>query len=153
MLATLFVLCFAAATFLPVSSEASLAVALAAGCAAPVSLVVATVGNTLGGFFMFWLGRSGRRLVESRRSPAEGESPEPRPPGLLEKHAGKLEKGSAWIDRGGDLAIFFCWLPVLGDAIPIAAGVLGYPPLKFLVLSGLGRLLRFWLLVLGFSAI
>ena len=151
MLATLFFLCFAAATFLPVSSEASLALALGAGAAPSASLVVATLGNTLGGFFMFWLGRSGRRLVESRRAdPGTGE---PRAPDLLERHSERLEKGSAWIARGGDLAIFFCWLPVLGDAIPIAAGVLGYPPLKFLVLSGLGRLLRFWLLVLGFSAL
>lgn len=132
VLSTLFLFSFLAATFLPFSSEASLAMALGAGCPAAAALAVATAGNTLGSLVTFLIGRSGRRILER---------PE------------RLEAGASWLARGGDLAVLLSWMPVIGDAIPLAAGALAYPMARFVVLSAVGRFARYSLLVLGFSTL
>jgi membrane protein YqaA with SNARE-associated domain len=55
--------------------------------------------------------------------------------------------------RGGDLAILLSWAPLIGDAIPLAAGGLGYSMPRFIVLSAIGRFCRYAILVVGYSAV
>ncbi len=86
-----------AATLVPVSSELMLFAALRLH---PdmlwTALLVATAGNTAGGMISYGIGR-----FIPHRQPW--------------RHEG-------WLRRVGEPALLFAWLPVLGDALCVAAG-------------------------------
>ena len=65
--AGLFAVCFAAATFLPLGSEAAVALMAAAGYNHLAVLLVATSGNVLGSLVNYAVGKWGRRFVFSSR--------------------------------------------------------------------------------------
>jgi len=120
---------FVAATLFPASSEAVLVGFLVGGVGEPWLLVAAaTAGNTLGGVFNWfcgWLLAAG-----------EGSRWFPVP-------AGKLDRARRWFERFGQPSLLFSWLPVVGDALTVAAGVLGVPLGRFVVLVGTGKGLRY----------
>lgn len=98
-LGALFVSAFLAATVLPGGSELVLAgFVVLHPDAWPAALALATVGNTLGGMSTYLLAR----LVPRKEVP----------PRL------------AWLRRYGSAALLLSWVPVIGDALCAAAGVL-----------------------------
>lgn len=108
---------FAAATLVPLPSEAALfAYLLAYPDNAFLGVAVASVGNTLGGMTSYLIGR----LI---------------PPKSL--------KGIEMLKRYGAPLTFFAWLPVVGDALPVAAGWLRINWLAVLVYIAAGRLARY----------
>lgn len=116
---------FLAATLIPFSSEAVLFAYLklhpAHGAAA---VALATLGNTAGGMTSYWIGR----LLPQR-------TPEARALG--------------WLQRYGAPATFFAWLPVVGDALCVAAGWLRVHWLAALGFMAAGRLARYLLVAQG----
>lgn len=124
-LAGLFVASFLAATLLPVGSEALLWAFLQQH---PeqwwAALSLATCGNTLGGMLSWYCGRVLPRWQ------------------AWEKH-----RQAAWLARWGSPALLFSWLPVIGDALCVAAGWLRLRALPCLLFIGLGKGLRYGLLV------
>lgn len=120
---------FVAATLFPASSEAVLVGFLVGGTGEPWVLVAAaTAGNTLGGVFNWFCGR----LLAA----GEGSRWFPVP-------AGKLDRPRRWFARFGQPALLFSWLPVVGDALTVAAGVLRVPLGRFVLLVGTGKGLRY----------
>jgi membrane protein YqaA with SNARE-associated domain len=116
-LAGLFVASFAAATLFPLPSEAALYAYLALHPErAALAVAVATVGNTAGGMTSYLIGR----VV---------------PPKNL-KYASLLK-------RYGAPVTFFAWLPVIGDALCVAAGWLRIPWAAALAFMAAGRLARY----------
>ena len=116
-LAGLFVASFAAATLLPFPSEAALFAYLKAFPEhTALAVAVATVGNTLGGMTSYGLGR----LFPS-----------------------KEKKYVAFVKRYGAPATFFAWLPIVGDALCVAAGWLRVNWLAALGFMAAGRCLRY----------
>ena len=103
-LAALFAAAFVSATVLPANSEIVLVAVLRAhpGIAA-TAIVVATLGNTLGGLTTYGLGR----LVPERHVPRE--------------------RAVAWLRRYGAAALLLSWVPIVGDALCAAAGWLRMP--------------------------
>jgi len=101
-------LAFAAATFLPVPSEAALLGAWHGGAALLPLWLVATLGNTSGALVMYALGVG---LV--------------RWPPLQARIAASKETYAGWIERFGAPALLLAWLPGVGDALPPLAGALG----------------------------
>src|SRR5688572_8542404 len=97
ILSTLFMSSFLAATVLPGGSEVVLYALVQQGLATTsAALAVATIGNTLGGMTSYCIGRimpSGRSL-----------------------------RGAATLQRYGSAALLLSWVPVVGDALCIAAG-------------------------------
>jgi membrane protein YqaA with SNARE-associated domain len=116
-LAGLFVASFAAATLFPLPSEAALYAYLALYPEnTALAVTVATVGNTAGGMTSYALGRF-----------------------LPPKQLRYMEV----VRRYGAPATFFAWLPVIGDALCVAAGWLRLHWLPVLACMAAGRCLRY----------
>ena len=118
-LATLFALSFAAATLVPLPSEASLfAYVHLYPDRAALAVAVATLGNTAGGMTSYGIGR----LIPPRNVSA---------------------RAIEWLRRYGAAATALAWLPVLGDALCVAAGWLRMHWAAVLAFMAAGRLARY----------
>ena len=125
----LFLSAFLAATLIPLSSEAVLA-ALSAADGSDVVLLfaVATLGNTLGAAVNWALGRFCLRWRERKWFPFS---------------AAQLERAGARFRRYGLWSLLFAWMPLVGDPLTFAAGVLQVRFLPFLILVGTGKGARY----------
>ncbi len=122
----LFLASFLAATILPFSSEAVLA-AMALGPWSWMALwLTASIGNTLGGLSSYGLGRLGRRLTW-RGVRADASS----------------AQWTTRIRRWGPWAALLTWLPVVGDAIAVALGVVAAPWGATALLMFMGKAARY----------
>ncbi len=125
----LFVSAFLSATLLPGGSEALLVALILKGGFDPVVLtLIATLGNTLGSLFNWACGRWLMHRSDARWFP------------VPERH---LARAQRWFARFGLPSLLLSWLPVVGDALTLVAGLLGVRVLPFLVLVGLGKLARY----------
>jgi len=123
---------FLAATILPFSSEAMLAAALAAGSEPWPALLAAGSGNTLGAMAMWGLARLAYGWLEPRLGP---------------KARRRLDRAGGWLRCWGLWALLLSWLPVIGDAIPIAAGVARSAFWPTLALVAIGKFARYAALI------
>jgi membrane protein YqaA with SNARE-associated domain len=127
--AGLFTIAFLAATILPLQSEAVLAGMLGfSGEPWLALLAVATLGNTLGAVVNWGLGRGIEHYQNRTWFPATPE---------------QLEKAKHHYTRWGRWCLFFAWLPVVGDAFTVLAGVLHEKLWIFVVIVGAGKLARY----------
>jgi membrane protein YqaA with SNARE-associated domain len=134
-LAVLFVTAFAAATILPLQSEALLTALIVQGQHNVVTLViVAGVGNTLGASVNWWLGGQLKRFRDRSWFPAS---------------AGQLDRAQRWYQRWGKYSLLLAWMPIGGDALTVIAGVLREPLPVFLLLVGIGKFARYIVLALA----
>jgi membrane protein YqaA with SNARE-associated domain len=118
-LAGLFLAAFAAATLIPMSSEAALYAYLHFYPERSVlAVVVATVGNTAGGMTSYLIGR----LVPQKKIDS---------------------RTLGWLRRSGAPATFFAWLPFVGDGLCVAAGWLRVRWWAVLAFMTAGRLARY----------
>ena len=127
-LGALFAASFIASTIIPLSSEAVLFgfLKLYPGELVP-ALALATLGNTLGGLTSYAIGRLLPARIEKKLN------------------ARAIEK----LRRYGSPLAFFAWLPVVGDALCIAAGWLRLNWIAVTVFMAAGRLLRYWVVAQG----
>lgn len=118
-----------AATLVPLSSEAALAAAHAASLApAWLLLLVATAGNLLGSAINWALGAYLGHFRQHRWFPIKPAS---------------LAAAEARFERWGWPGLLLAWLPIVGDPLTFAAGLLRYPFGRFLLLVGIGKALRY----------
>ena len=138
--ASLFFIAFAAATILPLQSELVVVGLLVAGKQPWQAIVtVASIGNTLGSIVNWIMGRSLLRFQDRRWFPASRES---------------LLRAENWYRRFGRGTLFLSWVPIIGDALTVIAGVLREPLWSFTFLVGLtktGRYLVLTALTLKFA--
>ncbi|MBC3480660.1 YqaA family protein [Pseudomonas sp. SWRI77] len=134
----LFLAAFAAATLLPMQSEAVLATMLVSEHYVPlILLAVATAGNVLGSVANWALGIGVEHFKHKRWFPVS---------------EAKLEKSQSFYQRYGYWSLLLSWVPIIGDPITLVAGVMREPFWRFLLLVSLakgGRYLLLTLLVLG----
>jgi membrane protein YqaA with SNARE-associated domain len=125
----LFGIAFLAATLLPVQSEAVLAGLLALSEQPWWALIaVASFGNTLGAVVNWVLGLGLEKFQNRRWFPA---SP------------AQLEKARCYYMRYGRWCLFLSWLPVVGDALTVVAGILRERLWVFVLIVGAGKLTRY----------
>ena len=133
-LAGLFLISLSAATLLPGGSEAALlALASLSTYSALTLLVVASTGNILGSILNYLLGRIALRFQDRVWFPAS---------------ASQLDKAQTWFSRWGYWAVLLAWMPLIGDPITVAAGVLRMGFGLFLLLVTISKTLRY-MVVLG----
>ena len=137
-LLSLFFTSFLAATFIPLSSEVLLGVLLNEGHSKVSLLLIANLGNTLGGVFTFYIG------YFSKLEWAEK---------YLRIKKAELLKWQELIRKYGAFLSFFCWLPVIGDPIAMALGYFKVSIKKALVPMLLGKGLRYLFLIYSFDYI
>ncbi len=126
---TLFASAFVAATLFPASSEAVLVGLLATGHGDPWLLAfAATAGNTLGAVVNWLCGRLLAHWREKSWFPASG------------RH---LERAERWFKRYGLPSLLLTWLPLVGDALTVVAGLLGVRLVWFVPLVALGKGARY----------
>jgi membrane protein YqaA with SNARE-associated domain len=111
--------CFLAATLVPLPSEGALLAYLQLRPEhTALAVAVATAANTAGGMTSYLIGR----LIPSKRLDARALS---------------------WVRRYGAPATALAFLPIVGDALCVAAGWLRVPWLGALLFMALGRLARY----------
>lgn len=128
-LSTVFVVAFISATLLPAGSEPVVfaLVKLNPELFWP-AVVVATVGNTLGGMLTWLMGYSAHRMVEKMRH---------RPISL---------RALAWLERLGPKACLLSWLPGIGDPLCAVAGWLKLPFWPCALYMAIGKFARYLLM-------
>ena len=136
---SLFLVAFLSATILPLQSEAVLTALLLSGEHAWAGLLaVASVGNTLGAVVNWALGRGGAHFQDRPWFPA---SPE------------RMAKAREFYGRFGRWTLLLSWVPVIGDALTVVAGVMREQFWVFLVLVGVGKTGRYLLLAAGLAGL
>jgi membrane protein YqaA with SNARE-associated domain len=134
-LVVLFVCAVFAATLLPLGSEPVLLALLAfyPELLWP-SLLVATVGNTLGGAIGWWMGYGAERWMAKR---------------LNQERVTVHMRALNWLERIGPPACLGAWLPIIGDPLCVVAGYLRLPFWPCLAYMAIGKGLRYLLLIYG----
>ena len=118
-LAALFAASFAAATLIPLPSEAALFAYLQVYPEkTALAVAVATLGNTAGGMTSYLIGR----LIPQKRLNL---------------------RAVEWLRRYGAPATVLAWLPIIGDALCLAAGWLRIHWAAALAFMATGRLARY----------
>jgi len=124
---TLFLSAFVSSTLLPGGAEALLAYQITEAPMRWLYLVaIATLGNTLGSYLTFGMGRLLARFY---------------PLHVLKKPSHK--RAQIWLERAGPWALLFAWLPIIGDPICLVAGWLRVNLLSSAICIFLGKFARF----------
>lgn len=125
----LFLAAFLAATVLPAQSEAVLAGLLAGGHFSPGLLIlVAGTANVLGSVVNWLLGRGVERFRNARWFPLSAKS---------------LERAGRWYRRYGWWSLLLSWMPIVGDPLTVAAGIMREPFARFLLVVSIAKFGRY----------
>lgn len=124
----LFLSAFLAATLLPFYSEVVLVTLLLDGKNVWALWASATLGNTLGAWVNWVMGRYLLHFENRSWFPFKAES---------------LHRSQAWFQRYGSWSLLFAWLPVGGDALTFIAGVMKVRWWVLLLLCGIGKGARY----------
>lgn len=128
----LFLAALAAATVLPMQSEAVLVGLLLSGAYSPwLLLAVAGTGNVLGSVLNWLLGRG---------------------LGRIRMDAARLARARTVYGRYGYWSLLLSWVPLIGDPLTVVAGLMREPFWRFLLLvtaAKVGRYLVLMALTLG----
>lgn len=132
---TLFFTAFGAATILPGFSEFVFSTLLLERPQDWLTLLlVATIGNTLGGVVNWLLGRFLLHWQDRKWFPVSRK---------------RLDQASNLFAKYGYPLLLLSWLPVIGDPITLAAGVLRARFLPFLILVLIGKAARYSIIAWG----
>jgi membrane protein YqaA with SNARE-associated domain len=125
-LSTVFIVAMVSATLLPLGSEPAVFGLIKLN---PElfwqAILVATVGNAIGGGINWWLGYGAKRAYETY------------------KHSTVQAKALAWLQRLGPKACFFAFLPAVGDPLTTVAGWLKLPFWPCFLWGALGKFCRY----------
>ena len=135
-LSTVFVVSFISATLVPMGSEPVVfgLVQLNPELFWP-AIVVATVGNTLGGAVDWWMGYAAHRVADKYR------------------HSRHHVRVLDWLQKLGPKACLLAWLPAVGDPLCAVAGWLKLPFWPCLLYMALGKFLRYLTMTAALSSL
>jgi membrane protein YqaA with SNARE-associated domain len=125
-LSTVFVVSFVSATLLPLGSEPAVfgLVTLNPHLFWP-AILVATVGNTVGGALTWAMGLASHQVVDRFQ------------------HSRHHLRALDWLERIGPKACLLAWLPIIGDPLCAVAGWLKLPFWPCLVYMAMGKFARY----------
>lgn len=118
----IFVVSFVSATLIPMGSEPAVFAVVKANPDLLIwAILVATLGNTLGGMVDYWIGHGAHKAFAK-----EQES-----------------RWFGWLRRFGAKTMLLSWLPVIGDPICTLGGWLRLPFWPCVVYMAIGKLCRY----------
>jgi membrane protein YqaA with SNARE-associated domain len=124
----LFLISFLASTIIPLSSDTVLVALIYMDFNVWTCILIATVGNFLGGLTTYGLGYLGKwKWVEK----------------YFKKSKEQIAVFQHKVKRFGIIAAAFSWLPFIGDMIALSLGFLRIKPLPVFIMMLIGRLARF----------
>lgn len=128
----LFLTAFIAATILPLQSEAALAALLLSGeYPAWLLLLVASIGNVAGSVVNWCLGLAIEHVRDRKWFPVKPEA---------------LARAQAWYHRYGRWTLLLSWLPIVGDPLTVAAGIMRERLVIFVALVTVAKVARYLIL-------
>ncbi|MDN3922239.1 YqaA family protein [Roseateles violae] len=129
-LPSVFIIALVSATLLPLGSEPAVFLLVKADPSLfwP-AIVVATIGNTMGGAISWWMGYGAERVYERATH-----------------HAPTEAKALVWLQRFGARACLLSWLPIVGDPLCAVAGWLRLPFWPCVGYMAIGKFLRYLLM-------
>ena len=126
---SLFTISFLAATIFPFSSELTLAGLIAtSNYDNLLLLIVVSFGNVLGSVVNWILGFYSRNLTIKRWFPFKDK---------------QIKSSSKWFSKFGKWSLLFAWVPIIGDPLTLAAGLLRIRFLDFIILVAIGKVSRY----------
>jgi membrane protein YqaA with SNARE-associated domain len=130
----LFLSALLAATILPAQSEGVFAALLLQDTYKPWALLAAaSVGNVLGSLLNWGLGRG---LLQFQSRPWFPVTP------------ARLGSAANWYRRFGRWSLLASWMPIIGDPLSLAAGVLREPFWSFLAIVTVAKVSRYLVLMM-----
>ena len=134
----LFIGCLLSATIIPFSSEALVTGALLLDYSPWTIILVATLGNTLGGMTCYLLGRLCKWSWIERFLKVKEET---------------MAKAHQKVEKYGSFAALLAWLPIIGDPIAIAMGLVRTRVIPTTLFMFIGKGLRYMVVAGIFSAL
>ena len=129
---SLFILSFLAATILPLSSELTLTGLLNSKIYNTFFLIgTASFGNILGSVFNWLLGFYLLKHINKKWFPFKQS---------------QITSASQWFKKFGIVSLLFAWVPVIGDPLTLAAGLLRVKFVEFLTFVAIGKVGRYFLI-------
>ncbi|MGE0658892.1 MAG: YqaA family protein [Reyranellaceae bacterium] len=125
---SLFLSAAAAATVLPLQSEAVVTAALLHGYPPLAVLAAASVGNVLGAVVNWFLGRGIERFSGRPWFPVGPAA---------------LARAQDWYRRYGRWSLLLSWLPIVGDPLTLVAGVMREKLWLFVLLVAIAKVGRY----------
>jgi membrane protein YqaA with SNARE-associated domain len=125
-LSSVFVVSFVSATLLPLGSEPAVfgLIELNPSLFWP-AILIATLGNTLGGAVTWWMGLASHKVVDQYQ------------------HSQHHLRALDWLQRLGPKACLLAWLPIVGDPLCAVAGWLKLPFWPCLIYMAIGKFARY----------
>ncbi len=121
-LPALFIISLISATLLPMGSEpAVFAIAKMNPALFWPAIMVATIGNTIGGAISYGMGYGAKNILAKERA----------------------SRWFGWLQRFGPKTLLLSWLPVVGDPLCALAGWLKMPFWQSLAYMAIGKFLRY----------
>ena len=137
-LSTVFVISFVSATLLPLGSEPAVFGLVKLNPDLFWSaILVATIGNTLGGMVSWWMGYGTHHALDLVR---QRKSDNTAPASMSER---MNSRALQWLERLGPKACLLAWLPGVGDPLCAVAGWLKMPLLPCAIYMAIGKLIRY----------
>ena len=134
---SLFTISFLAATILPFSSELTLAGLIAiSNYDNLLLLIVASFGNVLGSVINWVLGFYSRNLITKKWFPFKET---------------QIERSTKWFRKFGKWSLLFAWVPIVGDPLTLAGGLLRVRFLDFVILVAIGKVSRYLIVFYSIS--
>lgn len=134
----LFLAALAAATILPMQSEAALVGLLLADYSPGLLVAVASVGNVLGSVINWLLGRGIERFRDRPWFPVS---------------EARFDRAQRWYRRYGKWSLLLSWMPIIGDPLTIVAGLLRESLPVFLLLVAIAKIGRYVVLAATIASV
>ncbi|VAW38734.1 probable membrane protein YPO3302 [hydrothermal vent metagenome] len=132
----LFIISFLAASLIPLSSELFVLGLPTLGYNVWWVILVATAGNYCGALLNYYIGKKGANSALGRRMKIKPET---------------WAKAERFYKKWGPVALFFSWVPIIGDPLTAVAGALNLHLGIFTFWVLLGKGIRYFVL-LGIAA-
>jgi membrane protein YqaA with SNARE-associated domain len=137
-LSTVFVISFISATLLPLGSEpAVFGLVKLNPDLFGWAILVATLGNTLGGMVSWWMGYGTHHAIDLVKKINQASDA---PASMSDK---MNSRALQWLERLGPKACLLSWLPGVGDPLCAVAGWLKMPLLPCAAYMAIGKLIRY----------
>lgn len=124
----LFFWSFIAATFFPISSEIFLANIIRQNNLILIPVIVATIGNVLGGIVTFFMGWKGGEYALKKAS---------------DQNIKRYNRTNKIIQKYGTYSMLLAWTPFIGDVIVLLGGAFKLPVLPSIIWMTVGKFLRY----------
>lgn len=131
-------LSFLSGSVIPIASEALFVVLLGVGLNAMWLIVVATVGNTLGGITCFMLGYLTDKQTVQR---------------VFSISDKKMERADSLIQKYGYWAAVLSFMPIIGEAILVALGIMRVDKYKVAIVMAIGKFARYAFVAISYYGI